>query len=106
MAKYLNACDVFTLVSEESEAFGLVYLEALACNLPVVATDDSLRHELIGDHAAIRLSAESRRAGAGVFVKNPVDDEEYARCLEAAARTDWGDKPVKQARKFDWEGCG
>lgn len=103
MAKYLNACDVFTLVSEESEAFGLVYLEALACNLPVVATDDSLRHELIEDHAAIRLSAESRRAGAGVFVKNPKDSQEYARALETAVNIDWGDKPVKQAGKFDWD---
>lgn len=89
MAKYLNACDVFTLVSEESEAFGLVYLEALACNLPVVATDDSLRRELIG--------------AAGVFVKNPEDSQEYAECLETAVNTDYGDKPVKQAKKFDWE---
>ena len=89
MTKYLNACDVFTLVSEESEAFGLVYLEALACNLPVVATDDSLRRELIGD--------------AGLFIKNPEDSQGYARALEVAANTDWGDKPVKRAKKFDWE---
>lgn len=103
VAGYLRAADVFTLVSEESEAFGLVYLEAMACGLPVVATDDSLRRELVEGHAAIRLSAESRRAGAGVFVKNPEDSKEYARCLEAAAKTEWGDKPVKQAKKFDWE---
>ncbi|MBI2309942.1 glycosyltransferase [Candidatus Collierbacteria bacterium] len=89
MTKYLNACDVFTLVSEESEAFGLVYLEALACNLTVVATDDSLRRELIGD--------------AGLFIKNPEDSQGYARALEVAANTDWGDKPVKRAKKFDWE---
>ena len=103
MVKYLNACDVFTLVSEESEAFGLVYLEALACNLPVVGTDDSLRRELIGDHAAIRLSAESRRASAGVFVKNPENTREYVKALELAAKADWGDKPGNQANKFDWE---
>lgn len=89
MAKYLNACDVFTLVSEESEAFGLVYLEALACNLPVVVTDDSLRRELIGD--------------TGLFIKNPEDSQEYARVLETAAKIDWWDKPVRQAGKFDWE---
>ncbi len=89
VAKYLRAADVFTLVSEQSEAFGLVYLEAMACGLPIVATDDSLRWELIGD--------------AGVFVKNPEDSREYAGALESAARTDWGDKPEKQAKKFDWE---
>jgi glycosyltransferase involved in cell wall biosynthesis len=103
VAKYLAAADVFTLVSEESEAFGLVYLEAMACNLPVVASDDSLRRELVGDHAAIRLSAESRRAGAGIFVKNPENTREYAKALERAAKIDWGDKPMKQARKFDLE---
>jgi len=89
MAKYLNACNVFTLVSEESEAFGLVYLEALACNLPVVATDDSLRRELIGD--------------AGLFIKNPKDSQEYARVLEVAVNTDWGDRQISQVRKFNWE---
>lgn len=89
VAGYLRAGDVFTLVSAESEAFGLVYLEAMACGLPVVATDDSLRRELVGD--------------AGVFVKRPEDSREYAGCLERAIREDWGDKPVKQAKKFDWE---
>ncbi|MBI5357130.1 glycosyltransferase [Candidatus Collierbacteria bacterium] len=89
VAKYLRAADVFTLASESYEAFGLVYLEAIACNLPVVATDDSLRREMIGS--------------SGVFVKNPEDNEEYARCLETAAKIDWRDKPVKQAKKFDWK---
>ena len=72
MAKYLNACDVFTLVSEESEAFGLVYLEALGCNLPVVATDDSLRRELVGD--------------AGLFIKNPENGNEYSCLLQETAQ--------------------
>lgn len=89
MPKYLNACDIFTLISEESEAFGLVYLEAMACGLPVVATDDSLRRELIG--------------AAGVFVKNPEDSREYAECLEKAVREDWGDGPMNQAKKLGWE---
>ena len=89
MAKYLNACDVFTLVSEESEAFGLVYLEALACNLPVVATDDSLRRELIGD--------------AGLFIKNPENSNSYSLLLQEASEKDWKDIPRKQAEKLGWE---
>jgi glycosyltransferase involved in cell wall biosynthesis len=103
MPEYLNSCDVFTLVSEASEAFGLVYLEAMACNLPVVGTDDQLRRELIGDHAAIRLSAESRRASAGILVKNPENIGEYAKALELAEKIDWGGSPRKQAENFGWE---
>lgn len=85
---YLRVADVFTLCSGSQEAFGLAYLEALATNLPIVATDDSLRHELIGD--------------AGLFVKNPEDSTEYAAALEKAAMSKWGNKPRKQAEKFGW----
>lgn len=89
MPKYLNSCDVFSLVSEESEAFGLVYLEALACNLPVVATDDLLRHELIGE--------------AGLFIDNPEDSGKYSLLLQEAAQKNWGNVPWNQAKRFDWE---
>lgn len=86
---YLRSADVFTLCSGSQEAFGLVYLEALACNLPIVATDDNLRHELIGD--------------AGLFVKNPEDSGEYAATLEKAAMMKWGNRPRTQTEKFGWE---
>ena len=87
--QYYRAADVFTLVSSPSEAFGLAYLEALACNLPVVATDDPIRREIIGS--------------AGLFIEDPHRIAEYAATLKAAAETSWGNKPRQQAVKFSWD---
>jgi glycosyltransferase involved in cell wall biosynthesis len=88
MPKYYSSVDLFTLPSNENEAFGIVYLEALASGLPVVATDDELRREIIG--------------GAGILV-NPTDIDSYAKALEKALKTDWGNKPRIQAEKFSWD---
>jgi len=86
--KYYASADLFTLVSESSEAFGSAYIEAMACGLPVVATDDQMRHEIVGD--------------AGLFV-DPTNIDKYAGTLEQALKTDWGDKPRQQAEKFSWD---
>lgn len=86
---YYQAADVFTLASSTSEAFGLSYLEALACNLPIVTVDDNLRREIIGS--------------AGVFIKDPRDTQVYAKELHQAAVINWGDQPRHQAKKFSWD---
>ena len=87
--QYYRAADVFTLASSPSEAFGISYLEAMACNLPVVATDDPIRREIIDS--------------AGLFIENPHRIAEYATTLKAAAETSWGNKPYHQAQKFSWD---
>lgn len=89
MPQFYRAADLFTLVSEPREAFGISFLEAMACNLAVVATDDPLRREIIGK--------------AGLFVKNPQDIENYAATLKQALKRDWQGKPRKQAEKFSWK---
>jgi glycosyltransferase involved in cell wall biosynthesis len=61
----------------------------MACNLPVVASDDEVRREIIGK--------------AGFFVKNPTDASEYAKILKKALSFDFGDRPRKQAEKFSWD---
>lgn len=87
MAQYYRAADAFILTSTPAEAFGLVYLEAMACNLPVVATDDPIRREIIGP--------------AGLFVADPQSD--YSHVLKQALETKWGNKPRQQALKFSWD---
>ncbi len=86
MPAYYRAGKVFTLASK-TEAFGIVYVEAMACNLPVVTTSDKSRHEIIGD--------------AGILT-SPEDMDKYARDLEIAARTNYRNIPYNQALKFSW----
>ncbi|MFZ3301242.1 MAG: glycosyltransferase family 4 protein [Microgenomates group bacterium] len=84
---YKNA-DVFTLASKPYESFGIVLVEAMASGLPVVANNDPIRREIVGD--------------AGLFV-DPTDTDVYARAIEKVLSTNWGAKPRKQAEKFDWD---
>jgi glycosyltransferase involved in cell wall biosynthesis len=81
-------CDVFTLPSKDTEAFGISYLEAMACNLPVVAPLDENRKQIIGD--------------AGVLC-NVVDIVQYTKSLTKALNTNYGQKPIDQAKKFSWD---
>lgn len=87
--KYLRSSNLFTLCSASSEAFGIVYLEAMACGLPVVATRDATRREIIGT--------------AGIFVKDPANSAAYSRALESALSKKYGKRPIKQAQNYSWE---
>lgn len=88
MPKIYRSCNLFTLPSWDREAFGLVYLEAMASGLSVVAPDDQSRHEIVGN--------------AGVFT-DVSDPKKYAEALEECLGKDWDQKPREQAEKFSWE---
>lgn len=85
--KYYSNAQVFSLPSRESEAFGLVYLEAMASNLPIVAPDDENRRILIGN--------------AGYF-GNVENIDEYANLIKSAIDGNFGDKPRRRAENFSW----
>lgn len=84
---YRNA-DVFAFPSVSWESFGIACLEAMASGLPVVANNDPIRKEIVGQ--------------AGLFI-DPTDTDSYTSALASALNTNWGDKPRRQAEKFDWD---
>jgi glycosyltransferase involved in cell wall biosynthesis len=88
MPGYYVAADVFTLPTVASESFGIVYVEAMASGCPVVAPDDEIRREIVGE--------------AGLFV-DVTNVDVYTRELEEAELRKWGGLPRKQAKKFGWE---
>lgn len=83
---YYRTCDVFTLPSDRDPS-PLVFLEAAACNRPLVATDDPRRIETL------------KNAALYCDVTNSKD---YARTLEKAALKKWGDVPRKLALDYNW----
>ena len=87
MPKVYRAASVFTLVSEPYYSFETVLTEAMASGLPVIVNNDPIRKEIVAD--------------AGILV-DPTDTGAYAKALETVLNLDWGDKPQKQAEKFDW----
>ena len=87
MPEVYRSADIYTLPSLEASS-GLTYLEAMACGLPVVATDDSVRRYLIGD------------AGITCDVTNI---DVYARSLQLALEQYWyRQQPQTNALRFSW----
>lgn len=89
VASYIRSSNLFTMVSEKFESFGIVYLEAMACGLAIVTRNDPSRREIVGD--------------SGIFVNNPEDTSEYSLALTEALKKVWKNIPRLQAEKFSWD---
>lgn len=88
LPKIYRSVDIFTLPSWKREAFGIVYLEAMASGLGIVAPNDLARSEIIAD---------------GGILTDVSDSEKYAQAIDQALNLDWKDKAINQAKKFSWD---
>ncbi len=88
MPQVYRLADLFTYPTVSYESFGIAIVEALASGLAVVANNDPIRKEIIGD--------------AGLFV-DCEDTTSYSEGLGDAISTNWNKKPVDQAAKFSWD---
>ena len=90
LARLNRTADVVTLMFEpNSESFGAIIAEGMACGTPVVTRNDSTRQHVVGD--------------AGILI-NSDDPETYASALEKASVKKWNKNKIRnQAEKFSWE---
>jgi len=98
IVEYYNKCDVFALpsISAKQEGFGIVLLEAMACEKPVVST------EIVG------VAEDIKEGNAGKIIK-PKDDEGLAEAIiEILEDKNLARKMGKNGRKlveekYTWE---
>lgn len=88
MPEVYRGADVFTLASPWYRSFEIVIVEALASGLPIVANDDEIRKQIVKD--------------AGLLV-DPTNIASYAKALDIALNTRWGNRPRQQAETFSWD---
>ncbi len=89
MPQVYRSANLFTSASRQ-ESRGLKYIEAMACGLPVVATDDSVRRYLIGN------------GGTTCDVTNL---DAYSESLRNTLERQWyQQRPRQNALRFSWQG--
>ena len=95
LAQVYSAADVFVGPSR-FEAFGLVYLEAMACGTPVVATDTFGPREFIEDRETGMLVPPRSPAAMAEAITTLLSDPELAATIAARAK-----RMVES--KYTWE---
>jgi glycosyltransferase involved in cell wall biosynthesis len=84
MPALYRSADVFLHLSRD-ESFGNVYVEALACGIPVVAYDSARTRWILGDTGFL---ADGTRS-IGTQIRLAMDASDTRRLVERAAQFDW-----------------
>jgi glycosyltransferase involved in cell wall biosynthesis len=82
----LWAMDIFTIVSDQTEGFGLVTAEAMACGLPIVAADISLNREIVSDSCGIFVKPDPHLVAEGILRLLRHENLAFAMGTNAARR--------------------
>ncbi len=88
MPAVYTAADLFAYPTSPRESFGIAMLEAMASGLPVIATNDPIRREIVGM--------------AGLFA-HPEITIEFTGQINQALKIKWANAPRLQATKYSWD---
>ena len=81
----MAACDIYAMPSFE-EPFGMVYVEAMALERPVVALDNGGRKEIVVDGVTGLLSDVGDIDGLAANILRLIEDPDLRRQMGAAGR--------------------
>ena len=87
MPDVYRCADIFTLPSLD-EPFGQAYIQAMACGLPVVATDDEIRRDIVGD--------------AGILC-DATQLDTYADAIAQVLQSNWQERARENSLRFNWD---
>lgn len=91
LARLLASCDVLVHPGD-CETFGLIVLEAMACGLPVLATNGGGVAELVDDSTGLLVepnSVDALAAGIQAMFRRDLQRLAHAACAKARAHSDW-----------------
>lgn len=114
MARLYNSADAFVLPSR-GEAWGIPYLEAMSCGLPVLGTRWSGQLEFLNDDNSLLIDLDEESVVRGMHVPWFTSDQRWAepclRSLRNGMRTIYEDttmqkllrkQSIKTAKKWPW----
>jgi len=108
LVSYYNSCDIFCSPAIFGESFGLILLEAMACQKPVVAfANQGYKQFLKGLRPAHHPPAFGGPLKGERFLAKPKDFKELAQKLEILIknpklREEMGEWGITQAKKYSW----
>lgn len=112
LIKLYQASDAF-LLSSLGEGFGMPLLEAQACGLPLVVSDNTVIREVTGGHASyVRCPGllAGQNAGRVVWMRAPDPEHLAEQIFRLVAnpdlRQEQAEKGLHNAHKFSWQQTG